>query len=137
MVVTDATFHLPISALNLGLFPNNSTMQLTPLTSQSAMLPYVVVATLGLVTHADTAVAMLLLVIAASVGAGVGLAVHTRSFVREPIEHALAPDSVYPWLQVGLHRLLNMLLCGRYDAHDPACPFSGAVDTPSVHGPPS
>jgi hypothetical protein len=40
------------------------------------MLPYIVVAALGLVTHANTAVWMLLLVIAASVGAAVlGVAV--------------------------------------------------------------
>jgi hypothetical protein len=62
IVVTDAVFHLPMSALNVGLLAKSETMQLTALTFQSAMLPYVVVAALGVVTHAVTAVAMLLFV---------------------------------------------------------------------------
>jgi hypothetical protein len=51
-----------MSALNVGLLAKSETMQLTAAVFQSAMLPYVVVAALGVVTHAVTAVAMLLFV---------------------------------------------------------------------------
>jgi hypothetical protein len=56
MFDTDATFHLLMSALNVGLPENKSYMLLTALVSQSAMLPYVAAAVVGLVIHAVTAV---------------------------------------------------------------------------------
>jgi hypothetical protein len=59
IVVTDATFHLPMSALNVGLLAKSETMQLTALTSQSAMLPYVVASP---PVHAVTAAATLAVV---------------------------------------------------------------------------
>ena len=71
---TDATFHLLMSALNVGLPATFYAMLLTRLTSQSAILPYVVVAVLGVVTQSDTAVAMLASVIGVSASA-VGLSV--------------------------------------------------------------
>jgi hypothetical protein len=64
MFETDATFHEPMSALNVGMFAKSENMLLTALTSQSAMLPYVVAAVVGLVIHAVAAVAMLPFVMA-------------------------------------------------------------------------
>ncbi len=61
-VVTDATFHLLMSALNVGLTWNSAAMPVTAAVFQSAIGPYVVVAVAGLVTHAVTAAPMLLLV---------------------------------------------------------------------------
>ena len=66
MSTTDATFHLLMSALNVGLLQNSEAMLVTLAMFQPAMLPYVVVAVAGLVTHAVTAAPMLLLVIAVS-----------------------------------------------------------------------
>ena len=60
MFVTDATFHLLISPLNVGAFANTEAMLVTATVFQSPMLPYAVVAVLGLVTHTFTAVTMLL-----------------------------------------------------------------------------
>jgi uncharacterized membrane protein YuzA (DUF378 family) len=64
MFDTDATFHLLMSALNVGLPENKSYMLLTALVSQSAMLPYVAAAVVGLVTHAVAAVPMFAFVMA-------------------------------------------------------------------------
>jgi hypothetical protein len=58
VVETDATFHPPMSALNVGLLANSSYMLETELTSHWSIGPYVVVAVVGLVTHAVTAVRM-------------------------------------------------------------------------------
>jgi hypothetical protein len=59
MSLTDAVFHFEMSSLNHGLLANTEAMLLTPLTSQSTMLPYVAIALLGIVTHAVAAVPML------------------------------------------------------------------------------
>ncbi len=55
MFDTDATFHLLMSALNVGLLLNTDSKLVTAEVLHSAMSPYVVVAVLGLVTHAVTA----------------------------------------------------------------------------------
>jgi hypothetical protein len=59
MLVTDATFHLLMSALNVGLLAKTDAMLVTAAVSQSAMLPYVAAAVVGLVIHAVAAVARL------------------------------------------------------------------------------
>ena len=56
---TDATFHLLMSALNVGLEEKSEAMLVTADVSQSAMWPYVVAAVVGFVTHAVTAAPML------------------------------------------------------------------------------
>ncbi len=50
MLETLATFHLPMSALNVGFALNRFAMLVTAAVFQSAMLPYVVAAVVGLVT---------------------------------------------------------------------------------------
>ncbi len=55
IVDTEATFHLLMSALNVGFLANSSSMLETDLTSQSAIGPYVVVAVAEFVTHDVTA----------------------------------------------------------------------------------
>jgi hypothetical protein len=67
MVEIDATFHLPMSELNVGLPSNSDAMLVTAAVFQSAMLPYVAAAVVGLVTHAVTAVAMFAFVMAVCV----------------------------------------------------------------------
>jgi hypothetical protein len=62
MFATLATFHLLMSALNVGLFVNSEAMLVTAAVFQSAMLPYVVVAVVGSVAHNVTAAPMLLFV---------------------------------------------------------------------------
>ncbi len=59
MVETLAVFQLVMSSLNVGLLENNDAMLVTAAVFQPAMLPNVVVAVVGLVTHAVTAVPML------------------------------------------------------------------------------
>jgi hypothetical protein len=89
MFATLATFHLLMSALNVGLFENSKAKFDTTAVFQPAMSPYVVVAVAGLFTHAVTAAWMLLSVMAAddggragtaefAVGAGLGVEVGTR-----------------------------------------------------------
>ena len=56
MFATLATFHLLMSALNVGLLANTEAMLVTAAVFQSAIGPYVVVAVVGLVSHAVTAV---------------------------------------------------------------------------------
>ena len=68
MVDTLATFHLLMSALNVGLAvydgKNRLAMLVTAAVFQSAIGPYVVVAVVGLVSHAVAAVPMFVLVMA-------------------------------------------------------------------------
>jgi hypothetical protein len=60
MFATLATFHLPMSALNVGLLENSEAMLVTAAVFQPAMSPYfVVVAVEGEVAHAVTASPML------------------------------------------------------------------------------
>ena len=59
-MATLATFHLLMSALNVGLPENTEFMLLTPYVSQSPIGPYVVVAVSGLVIHKLAAATMLL-----------------------------------------------------------------------------
>jgi hypothetical protein len=59
MLVTDATFHLETSSLNVGWLLNSEHVLLTAAVFQSPMLPYVVVAHVGSVTQEVEAVAML------------------------------------------------------------------------------
>jgi hypothetical protein len=66
MFDTDATFQLLMSALNVVFLRKSSAMLVTTAVFQSAMLPYVVVAVLGLVNHAVTAVPMFVFVMAVS-----------------------------------------------------------------------
>ena len=59
IVDTLAVFHFEMSLLNVGLLENSEAMLVTAAVFQLTMLPYVVVAVVGLVTHAVTAVPML------------------------------------------------------------------------------
>jgi hypothetical protein len=59
MFETDATFHFETSSLNVGLLAKTDAMLVTAAVFQSPIGPYVVVAVLGLVIHAVTAVPML------------------------------------------------------------------------------
>ena len=59
MFATLATFHLLMSALNVGLLANTDAKLVTAEVLHSAMSPYVVAAVVGSVTHAVTAAAML------------------------------------------------------------------------------
>jgi hypothetical protein len=56
---TDATFHLLMSALNVGLEEKSEAMLVTAAVFHSTMLPYVVDAVGRLVVHAVTAMPML------------------------------------------------------------------------------
>jgi hypothetical protein len=64
MFETLATFHLLMSLLNVSLLSNKFAMLLTEAVFQLTMLPYFVVAVVGLATHAVTAAPMLPLVMA-------------------------------------------------------------------------
>ncbi len=63
---TDATFHLLMSALNVGLEEKSQIMFDTAAVFQPTMLPYVVVAVAGSFTHAVAAVPMLAFVMVVS-----------------------------------------------------------------------
>ncbi len=64
MFDTDATFHLLMSSLNVGLLANSEAMLFTAAVFQPTMLPYVAAAVPGLVAHAATAVPMFVFVMA-------------------------------------------------------------------------
>jgi hypothetical protein len=59
MLVADAVFHALMLLLKVPLDKKSADMLVTRLVSQSPIGPYVVVAVVGLVTHAVTAVPML------------------------------------------------------------------------------
>ena len=58
MFETLAVFHFPMLLLNVGLLANNDAMLVTATVFQSPMLPYVVAAVVGLVSHRVTAAPM-------------------------------------------------------------------------------
>ena len=58
MFDTDATFHAPMSTLNVGLLENSEAMVVTAAVFQPTMFPYVVVAVVGFAIHAVTAASM-------------------------------------------------------------------------------
>jgi hypothetical protein len=66
MFDTDATFHLLMSLLNVGLEEKSETMLVTAAVSQSAIGPYVVAAVVGVFTHVFTAVYLFASVMAVS-----------------------------------------------------------------------
>ena len=74
MFATLAVFHALMSSLNVGLLANTEAMLVTAAVFQPPMLPYVVVAALGLVIHAVTAVPMLASVMRQVTEAHVGYA---------------------------------------------------------------
>ena len=86
---TEATFHLLMSSLNVGLLANRSYMLLTAAVSQPAMLPYVAAAVVGLVIHAVTAVAMFAFEMAVCV---LGSAV-----LGSAVLHPQTAHSTQPW----------------------------------------
>ena len=96
MSTTLATFHEPMLALHVGVSLKSEFVSLTALTSQSAMLPYVVVAVVGFgfITHAVSAVLMVLPVMSVTAcAAGVQTSCAMLSSVKSGtgIENACAP----------------------------------------------
>ncbi len=81
MLDTDATFHLLMSSLNVGLLPKRSAMDVTAEVFHSTMLPYVVASP---PIHAVTAAPMLPSVM------------HTAQ-VTEPTVHARLNVGQAPW----------------------------------------
>jgi hypothetical protein len=89
MLDTDATFHLLMSSLNVGLLANSEAMLLTAAVFQPAMSPYVVAAVPGLVTHAVTAVPMFDCVMHASEQLAPHMVAHVGKAARSVAPHSV------------------------------------------------
>jgi hypothetical protein len=90
MLDTLATFHLLMSALNVGLSLNKDAMLVTAAVFQSAIGPYVVVAVVGLVSHAVAAVSMFALVTAVCAATCAGRKSSSATPTRRCDRHARA-----------------------------------------------
>ena len=94
MLDTLATFHLLMSALNVGLAvsdgKNRFAMLVTAAVFQSAIGPYVVVAVLGLVSHSVAAVPMFPLVMAVCAATCAGRKSSSTTPTRRCDRHATA-----------------------------------------------